>query len=239
MEPQGERPVAAVIPFLAMVAVILAYLTYEPPLESARPLATSHRTAVESAAAEGIPARLWEDPFSAIDRQEPASAASLTDFAGSFSIIRSSDGGKEDHKIDVIAVSLFAAATPDREEKRLRRRYAVVSALAAGGYLPVRASRIGVFECGCECSFGRIPFEWFKASKSSRSAIVLWLDEGLMDEPLRDIRKLRESLPDADEFVWIGPQNSDTLKRRVGWLSKSTSGGAPLASQGAAGREPA
>lgn len=207
MEPQGERAAPSLLPALAIVALLVAYVSYEPPLESSRPPVEGNENRPNPGADESVPAQLWEDPFAAIGPTQAATEG------GNAALETVETRLRDPKKARVIAISVSAGTSPGRGEKRLRRRYAVVQALARAHYLPERAGRIGALPT---TAVGGVPFEWYRreTQQGGAEALVVWVDEDTLNErPLSKISELKRELGDPEKFVWVGPQSSDTLKR--------------------------
>jgi len=206
-----------------------------------------------------IDARLWEDPFGAMRRSEterqaacehpplpsgckPEELRKRRDPA----IVRKlldklvdqaqAQGGGTAPKPLLLAVTVPGAPFVGAEEARRRTRYAVLSGLQAGGYIPYNAERMGLLSfdlAGREAL--QVPFETLLPSGDADRAppdllanlqmahrrprvVVLWIDETAL--PIPKIGALAEVLgtlaPDgpahAADVAVIGPSSSDGLQ---------------------------
>jgi hypothetical protein len=181
---------------LALVIAAWGIAMKAPPLGSPRPLETETESGMGTPAAESAPARLWQDPVSAIARQERASAAKywpLQNFFGqhhagppeealsnSFPPDRRPELPKK--PILFLVSYLDTRDSPDRAEKHRRERYATLSALATAGYVPVQADRISYVDVCQKRAIGatvaetnrwiHIPFEWFQLICENRPSLM-------------------------------------------------------------------
>lgn len=242
----------------AIITALIGLLMYSPSeLNSLRP-GVEPSSSKYSGVAQDVDARLWQDPFQAIkEAAKNVSGESFTieKFDGkNFTFKLSKSKESEDHppkqiygltkridgtEIRLMAVMMSAAPTPEQHEARLRRRYALVSALANRGYAPVDAEHIGYFKTIEPEKLGlpkAVPFEWFEKSsndgKPSR-VLVLWVDDSqFFHIPIEKISKIIEQAtePIINELkvnAWgsisrivMGPNSSDHLKAMAMEVSK-------------------
>jgi hypothetical protein len=130
--------------FLAMAA-LGTYLVRSGPLESARPPSLSD-TEYQQINEHQIPARLWQDPFRVVNdylaKHDPDAEAQLRSDPSLPESIK--DAVANDKQLRVIGVMISTDPYAEVEERRRRRRYAVVSALGEAGYAPQDAKHINV-----------------------------------------------------------------------------------------------
>ncbi len=141
-------------------------------------------------AAQDIDARLWQDPFTAVEKDDQASLQSLKkdDEPHSFDhvFLNYTPGSR----VLALAVALPGDPYPESAETRRRLRYAVLAGLHEEGYVPTDEKHIGDWLIGPEsATIGTpvdgivaalppsIPFEWFKkeatAPSEKKSILVL------------------------------------------------------------------
>lgn len=236
----GGRSTLLPLPVLIVFALVAGgILGRRPPLASSRPemevALFSERAGLGD---EVIPARLWQDPLEAAGRAYEQSRKEHLELLKS-GLVQELELPKPDvvqravHKarsdgkrLLILPVFVSGKAYPDDVENRLRRRYAVLSALSVAGYVPQDAEHIGYFTRPIARDEGAppedhnqgqpnqeqvaaneqrpaehqiIPFEWFTRNKLSQD------DRGTPDA---------RSSPPPDEFkrpdtvllIWIGEQ---------------------------------
>ncbi|HEB55967.1 MAG TPA: hypothetical protein ENI98_06630 [Gammaproteobacteria bacterium] len=195
-------PSYSFVMFLAFAA-FGSYYWSSDPLKTARPL-TQNPPAIASSSLKAIPARLWQDPFRVIyvrnKNNKPLAIKKLkkTGLPKDIKQYLSYDKARE---LLVLGVMVSTEAIADAEERRRRRRYALINALSEAGYIPEDAGHIQVRDMnGWDKKAGRLimPYEWFKrdairpvagdagnqdrADTDERSAnrqkkiLLLWLD---------------------------------------------------------------
>jgi len=190
-----------------VVVVVSAVLGQQFPLIPSRP-ALPDRVAARYVAVQNVEARLWQDPFEAIDRHRretaedsPRSVAvaltpdgKLTALAvpPGTSAAAFPDGHRHDPplvgrtgpgQVMVLGVMVFGGRSVEDTEHRRRTRYAVVSGLNRASFAPLEEDRIGYFRPAESSQSSTlpvlIPFETFK-DQSANQILVLWLDEGAL-----------------------------------------------------------
>lgn len=262
----GEKSGSAITDVLQSRAGLAAIITALVGLLMLNPTdINSSRPGVEPSAskysgvAQDVDARLWQDPFQAIKeaaKSVPGDSFTIEKFDGknfTFKFSKSNEG--DDHppkqiysglteqidgaKMKVLAVMLSAAPTPEQHEARLRRRYALVSALASRGYAPVDAEHIGYFKTDDQGKLGlpkAVPFEWFEKSSNDGEpgrVLVLWVDDSqFFHIPIKKISQILEQAInkkpsnvkvenwDSVSRIVMGPNSSDHLKAMAMEVSK-------------------
>lgn len=141
---------------------------------------------------QDIDARLWEDPFAAVNRARLAAEGDAAR-AGTHTL----DGlcrvlgapGPRPRRVLVLGVLLSSSPYADGEEARSRVRYALQSAFSVSHFVPDDAQRLGYFGWqGKANAFGEqrvsvaVPFELFRRTNQSTigyelQALVMWLEE--------------------------------------------------------------
>ncbi|MEP6934852.1 MAG: hypothetical protein ABI988_13085, partial [Nitrospirota bacterium] len=211
------------LPIMMVVLLAAGVLVKNVPLESARPT-DSERVKFAAASQQDVEARLWQDPFAAVEKRDksPIQAAAPTEKASPdprppdrlHSRITDQHG-----KMTVVAVSVFGGPYAEDAENRRRSRFAVISALGFHEYHPENAEVLGYFHATKPYD-DDVPYEWFEGGDKSRPVLVLWLkDEKLTAAPLATLRDLFSKLtPDSHEGLtvkFIGPAGSGTLRDLV------------------------
>ena len=232
----------SILPLSAVILImgVGGYLLYEQPFVSLRPAQeASYRR--QMTGLEDVETRLWEDPFKAVafeseqadlapslvaelrieQTQAPHSVHSLAaevhrHLAASASLSGEvTEAAAVPSSLVVMPVMVPGEPYVEQGEKRRRIRVAVVSGLAAAGYVPRDGDSIGYVRSSCSpCRGGRsaerstssttiIPFEWFEQDPlrpigqrgRAEAVLILWLDEGAFrDDPLRQIDGLLQEL---------------------------------------------
>ena len=125
-------------------------------------------------------------------------------------------------KITVLAVTLPGGPYHEDAEQRMRRRYAVLSALSNQNAIPHDEQHIGYFFHSYKDTREKIPFEWwsFGEKKDAKKILLLWLDEkGLSNSPINQFKGIFRDLFDDDlcdkkyfRYIVIGPNSSTLLQ---------------------------
>ena len=144
-----------------------------------------------------VAARIWQDPFSAIERYRRAKKT------------EGDDNFEWPHKskieeLIIIPVMVYGGYYSENIEDRRRRRYAILSAMAQAHYRPEDAENIGYFKCKPKDRNNPffIPYEWIQhdnihihndvtRNSSTPPVLLLWLNEQeFKDQPLAKINSL-------------------------------------------------
>ncbi len=159
-ESNRKGPAAAVLwPSLFVVfAAILAYLTYRPPLETARPEIPAEpyepgpRTVSDIGA---VHARLWEDPLEAAYRDRKKRDQSVPPLEeGRFRKIVQDSRNKGNGQLLFMPVLLPGSPSAEDKETRMRTRYAVLAALATCRYKLALGTRMSYMNVPVKTHFG-------------------------------------------------------------------------------------
>jgi hypothetical protein len=142
-------------------------------------------------------------------------------------------------KILVLGVMVYGGPYDEYVERRIRRRYATLSAMGVRGYIPDDSRHLGYIELASEGAVQArerlpefVPYEWFGpefGSEPKPPVLILWLaQEGFQSTPLRKIGQLRHRLKTAIEkaagnssvmpevpFTILGPADSCGLLAMV------------------------
>ncbi len=180
-----------------------------------------------------VNARLWEDPFTAIQKKQykislPHHHRSGVPKAGI-------KGKRTGNRTTVLGIMVFGGSYFENIEWRTRCRYAALSALGSLSYVPEDPEHLsfirfndsdGTGEENNDAKLPRtVPYEWFEQescgqdSKSAGRVLVLWLnDDAFRPKPLKSIavlkkRLLQDGLMKKDtDFIIIGPGGSTNLR---------------------------
>lgn len=192
---KGGNPLSVVMLITLLVGGVV--LESQLNLQSSRPVLDSkihHHHHGE----EDVDARLWEDPFEAVDQSQKSHQ---NDHNKKLSQIRwlifqkSLNKKLESGPITVLGVMVSSRPYFVDAENRIRTRYAVVSGLASSGYQPKNSEYIGYLEGNLHHVHGKLPkhikhhhlpeklpYEWFvKENKIDEGkkdhVLVLWLGD--------------------------------------------------------------
>ena len=143
----GAVPITAVLALLASIAI-----SNLSPFHDDRPPGAPLKQSYE--AAQDINARLWEDPFEAVDKKDDTHNPDW--------IYKGNPINPDEDQVTVIAITLPGSPYQEAAESRMRYRYAVLSALANQMYNPVDEQHIGYFQASIPVSGSstKIAFEW-------------------------------------------------------------------------------
>jgi len=228
---------------LVVVALLAlgAFVISKAPLETSRPPLSETRLE-RNEAAQDVNARLWQDPFGAVDKareqtlkQDGGLKADQSHTKSRFAkelqnqIKLGGDGG-----VVVMAVMVSGGPYAEQVEGRRRTRYAVLAGLKARGFVPVDGEHLGYFflyedKDEQHSSSEVVPFESFLIDPgrarnpcSGCRLIVLWLDSSpFKHRPLHTLQTLAQQLVERPDE----PEASDELKVRWRVLGPSSSDG--------------
>ncbi len=181
------------LPIVMVVLLAAGVLVRNVPLESARPI-DPERVKFMPTTQQDVEARLWQDPFAAIEKHEERSAQAAEvapTLKASNSKAHTTEALHErinelrhldPSRLTVVAVSVFGGSFVEAAEYRRRSRFAVVSALGFHQYHPENADAIGYFNINLPESGSRplqltVPYEWYERKDPSSNVLVLWLNE--------------------------------------------------------------
>ena len=220
---ESSRQPDSILPATVVLIALLVggYLGFQPALNSSRPDGLDIQGAGTPEVGK-VRARLWEDPFAAVQRIGKTNQISEIPIA-----LKSPQG-----QLMVLFVMVPGGPYHEEGEQRLRTRYAVLSALDLAGYYPsddrhISYTRVKVPLAPAKAQKRNkhdilVPFEWFNSEKRSEkkdspSVLVLWLeDESFSTETLRKLGELKKQLASLWEpaaaakaqFALVGPTNS-------------------------------
>jgi hypothetical protein len=209
---------------VVLVVMLLGYGVLKPsvPLETSRPPAASGGLS-ESTEERAVPARLWQDPLQAVrgvngDGRTVRPGSSFPGWpSGTVSTNAESGTGAR-----VVVNLIRGGDNPEDVERRLRSRYAVLTALGVAGYRPCESERSVLRWFAYDPTEERrrprvppfvrtswrsdpliVPYEWFRSSVPwKRNVLVVWVDEDrIMTAPLWHLRELFRDARDDLEFA--------------------------------------
>ncbi len=227
-------PITVVLALLAGL-VFTHSLPYQDERPSNRPLQTRY------AAAQDVDTRLWQDPFAAVEAaseempsekvvimatqngktlQVDATKQVANSSSHRRDQIYKSDNITPQDKVTVLAVTLPGGPYQEAAEIRMRRRYAVLSALANKQAAPQDEEHIGYFHPDPKPKMAlqkRVAFEWWSLSDNKRKVLLLWVDESSLSRcPAAKLKELlmQASQENRDVFNYavIGPNTSTLLR---------------------------
>jgi hypothetical protein len=194
--------------------------------------------------AQSVDARLWQDPFEAVDmeRARPRAAGQGTEAAALEARRTSAESMQQQVRAraaDTLAPPLVLLAFvpggpyPENVESRRRVRYATLSGLRAAGLIPVDAEHIGYFETRHPAREAGLPplvvYEWLQVTTSRKSkrldnVLLLWLDERIFgNKTVPKTAALLGEIGVCDasgrsiptRLVMLGPAESSSVRRLV------------------------
>ncbi len=164
-----------------------------------------------------VSARLWQDPFEAVERELKDRGSAPDPWTPPATAGPCGVG-----EVHLIAALVDAGPYAESAEGRLRARYAILSGLDVGGYLPVDSTHIGYFSTAGGDLPERVPFERLArkdATGRSEQLVLLWLNSNAFNtEPIRRMQGLADSIPE-----WVAPRRC--LCRTVKVLGPADSDG--------------
>ncbi|QBQ55269.1 hypothetical protein [Nitrosococcus wardiae] len=155
--PQGSNTPLVVL--LLLIATAGGFYFYKP-FETSRP-GGEPTSRVSTLGPEEVPARMWQDPFTAVDKHP------TTDSAISKAILSALSGNNKnsnkdnnkfrdlakqiikfgiEEEIIVMPIMVYGGPYAESVETRRRRRYAALSALAVSDYMPLDSQHLGYFQ---------------------------------------------------------------------------------------------
>lgn len=225
------------IPITTVVGLAMALATLwlvREPLHSSRP-EIEPALSLES---ELIQARLWQDPIETAESHQQADRTEQRHHKHSLSSIPFK--GRENTRAHIGVLIILTEGSPyaENHEKRLRDRYAALSALGVACFVPADEEHIGYFEF----EQGLVPFEWYKARKTRQChqgheykqhydrVLIVWATDDILGErPLSSVNRMAWLLANqywgdvcqgwhsvacmaTIEFKIIGPPSSSMLR---------------------------
>lgn len=242
MEADRQKTITSSLPIIAILAVISAGLFLSrSPLKSLRPQAPAGLT--QPVREEGkIDARLWQDPLKVALEHKKAMHPKGKDGIGASATVCGSahcvnqitdrlnkilpepDTYRDIPIVRILLVIVRDGNFAEDHERRLRNRYALLTALRASGMAPTDTQHIQYFELHNSVTIGPnsdgrrvdngshtgpliVPFEWFEREAlcpvevndhGTEHVLVLWLGESdFSSRPLRRLAQVIDELAHA------------------------------------------
>jgi hypothetical protein len=182
------------LPIVLLALLAAGVLIKHEELKSARPN-DSERVKFVPAGQQDVEARLWQDPFAAVEKYEERFKP--TTYTGKQLAERIEKIGEAGGRVKVIGVSVFGGSYSEAAESRRRTRFAVLSALGFHGYSPANPEAIGYFRT--KLSGNNEHVAWpdpgsaaldFNLIGPAGSTMLLELVNDLMDAPKKNTNKL-------------------------------------------------
>ena len=142
--------------------------------------------------AQDIEARLWQDPLAALEQHSTENSGPNPHTPDQVFLGRDPHHPVPDHTL-VLTVTLDGGSYAENSESRIRRRYAIIAALANAGYAPEDETHLGYFlipqgATSKSALNDKIAFEWWKKEKKGHSnpkegdqsppeTLLLWTSE--------------------------------------------------------------
>jgi hypothetical protein len=199
----SNLPTSGIVLLLVM-ATGTVFFARDLPLQGSRPPSAEHQIH-ETGAANGVEARLWQDPLAAVRKswaeEKNGEEKKRRQLAGSTAF-----GCNASHRLQcrslvgprdrVIAVTVPGAPYAEDAESRRRDRYAILAALHEQKYVPEDGEHIDYFVPMDESEVvlpETIPFERLKpAEQDSKrpNIMILWIDEDALTRGPRPLASL-------------------------------------------------
>ena len=209
MDDRKESKSSLPLPVILLIStfIIGGVFKYYAPLDSMRPPHEDRRVAHLSTE-EDILSRMWQDPFQAVERHEKI----FKTLPGQQKKIRPNIEEKDvEDGLLILPVLTTVGTYAESIEKRLRSRYALLSALHVAGYRSKDAGHIGVFslndkgdngEDSCSCVVSGniddrhhhlVPYEWFildslnvdvNDKNTVKNILVLWVADAYFHDDI-------------------------------------------------------
>ena len=207
-----------------ILAALGTFLWSGAPLESVRPN-SEQSGRYDHKLSQQLPARLWQDPFKAVYAHEQAIKAGTASASYNklphLKIIEDLEANKGELDLSLLMIQVSPGSYAELEERRRRRRYAVLSGLGDEHFVPRNPEVLNVFyrpvtgsqvkDCFTENKYGKqnipakecysVPYEWYDyenpttKTTNQKKVLVLWLNETqFVDSPLLSIKDLLEDL---------------------------------------------
>lgn len=224
-ESNNNRIVVNLLPVILVFLTASGILVNTLPLESTRP-ADSERIRMSHAGRQDVEARLWQDPFTVMQRakgdtpEARCEDAKKDDEHHPVTLANSIERRNRNSAVTVLPVLVPGGPYFEDGESRRRARYAVVTALLNSGWEPSDEDKLGyiwTFESCIDGPWQRwapeiLPWEWFRRTSTNgekEALLVLWVDDNVVKRrPLGSMREIVRTL------ALGGPPCSDSCPRR-------------------------
>jgi hypothetical protein len=218
---------STVLPLIAVLAILTGwFVSYQSSYEEERPPSYPLKT-LYYPAAQDVEARLWQDPFAAVEGLNEANEKAISgvlanktpcDF-NSHKPCRIYLNHQNNQDITILVVTMPGGSFQETSEQRMRWRYSVLSALANQDIFPQDPQHIGYVQLNPNSSLQKkLPFEWWSRSDEKSEVLLLWVDEStLFGCPADKLKELLHNaspnnVPNHIQYKVIGPNSSTTLR---------------------------
>src|SRR5262245_23866059 len=130
------------LPIVMVVLLAAGVLIKQVPLQSARPN-DPERVRFVPGGQQDVEARLWQDPFAAVEKHQGPSQPTTHTPEELRQVIQHIHN--TNRQVRIVAVSVFGGSYAEAAESRRRTRFAILSALGFHGYSPANPDAIGYF----------------------------------------------------------------------------------------------
>ena len=234
------------IPLVAMALLAAGVIVKTIPLETSRPQ-DGERRRIAVTTEQDVEARLWQDPFAAVDTELINLARELgvagqaerlpkarevrdklrsADRAHQLQTLQASIAERRasGSEVMLLGVMVFSGTYPEDTENRRRNRYAVLSGLLASGYTPDDPEHIGYF--------------WTQRTQGAQGAQRTKAPQESASRPKSNESPANEALhiPDLVRYEWLSREDHDHPNDGKGsrrllllWLEDETFDRQPLA----------
>ncbi|MCD6271313.1 MAG: hypothetical protein J7K30_00360 [Deltaproteobacteria bacterium] len=234
MNPEQSEPPGSPIPGVAIVIALIVGVLFVTniPYKSSRPKSPDVFKPLSSDT-EDVRARLWEDPFAAVERHRKKLESGKHESCKHneqqlICEIRQKKNLSKPCDMVVLGVMVFGGPYAENIEWRIRGRYAILFALATLGYVPEDAEHLGYIknQNNNKGITDIIPYEWLIPCKikpdlkTKPPILLLWLnDDSFSPKPLKKLGELKNLLEDKANpeliFKIVGPAGSTNLMAMV------------------------
>ena len=217
MADDGDKGRSASGLIALLLLAVSAFVVKQLPYSSSRP-ETADRTPRVVESSQNVVARLWQDPFAAVDQHQREEARANPACCGVAGPAEHHSGEaltaaipKDDHPIVVMPVFTFGGPYAEDAENRRRVRYAALSGLALTGYTVNDNRRIG-FVRVATTPLRVVPYEWLTGADGAR-VLLLWIDEeAKWETPLAQLAAVLDDLRLCEKALGLHGRRPVKLK---------------------------
>jgi hypothetical protein len=186
--------------FLVAFLLTIGAVWVQTPFRTERP--PEPKAGLTAFGAQDVDARLWQDPFAAVDQAGTSDTEPHHDLPWLAAQIGKRPALTTEGTVEVLAILVDGGPSLGAAESRRRYRYAALSGLMLEGFLPDDAEHVGYFAPD-QVPPDYIPFEWFspfggdkEQTGKSRDLLLLWIDQGgLRQDPKAPVPPLDRPTP--------------------------------------------
>lgn len=217
------------LPSVVLAALAgISYLVHETAYQTSRPV-ESHTWSQKLEDAEHVEARLWQDPFFAVDQHIRSESDSKSPQHHNLEALKQHIQG--DQKLTLLAVMVPNAPYAEQAEQRRKIRYAVLSGLSRSGMVPANQEHIGYLAPQPRSGLPNVvPYEVFerisnpkpdpnqdpRKPEGPKRVVLMWLATEASERcPIKTVAKLFNTVTapkgGSADYVVLGPPESGTL----------------------------